>query len=164
MINLIRTNSKNPDFIRLNAVLDIELAIRDGKDHAFYAQYNTIDEIKYMVLAYKNEEPVGCGAIKFYETGTMEVKRMFVPDAQRGKGIATKVLAELEKWAAELGFEKCILETGVKQPEAIQLYKKCGYQVIPNYGQYVAVGNSVCFEKSLSREGTPALSDLQSES
>lgn len=149
MIKLIRTNSQNPDFVKLNTQLDAELAIRDGKDHTFYARYNTIDEIKHIILAYKNEDLVGCGAIKFYKTGFMEVKRMFVPEKYRGKGIATKVLAELENWAAELGFEKCILETGVKQPEAIQLYKKCGYQIISNYGQYAGVENSVCFEKAL---------------
>lgn len=149
MIRLIRTNSKNPDFIKLNTTLDIELAIRDGKDHAFYAQYNKIDEIKYILLAYENEEPIGCGAIKLYAPLTMEVKRMFVPEEHRGKGIATKVLAELEKWASELGFQKCILETGIKQSEAIELYKKSGYQIIPNYGQYAGVENSVCFKKKL---------------
>jgi GNAT superfamily N-acetyltransferase len=150
MLSLIRTNSQNPDFIKLNKQLDAELAIRDGKDHTFYAQYNTIDEIKHIVLAYENEQMLGCGAIKFYEPGTMEVKRMFVPNDYRGKGIATKVLSELEKWASELGFNKIILETGIKQPEAIQLYKKCGYRLIPNYGQYAGVKNSVCFEKTVS--------------
>ena len=150
MIFIKRTNSRHPDFIQLNILLDKELAIRDGKDHSFYAQYNTIDDIKYVVLAYENEEPVGCGAIKQYQPAIVEIKRMFVLTEFRGKGIAMNVLAELENWTTELGFEKCILETGYKQPEAIALYKKCGYQIIPNYGQYAGVENSVCFEKELA--------------
>jgi putative acetyltransferase len=59
------------------------------------------------------------------------------------------VLSELESWAAELGYPKCVLETGKRQPEAIALYEKQGYQRIPNYGQYIGVENSVCFEKVL---------------
>jgi len=149
-ISLIRTNSENPDFTRLNKFLDAELAIRDGNDHSFYAQYNKIDKIKHVVLAFENDVAVGCGTIKEYQPGTMEIKRMFTIANCRGKGIAGKVLAELENWAAELGFEKCILETGLKQHEAISLYKKKGYKLIPNYGQYTGVENSVCFEKDLS--------------
>lgn len=86
---------------------------------------------------------------KKYDDDTMEVKRMYTLDDYRGKGIATKVLAELEKWANELSFKKCILETGKKQPEAIRLYQKNGYKIIPNYGQYAQVENSLCFEKNL---------------
>jgi GNAT superfamily N-acetyltransferase len=79
----------------------------------------------------------------------MEIKRMYVTPASRKKGIATMILCELETWAAELSYENCILETGIKQPEAIELYKKNGYTVIPNYGQYAGVQTSVCFEKSI---------------
>jgi putative acetyltransferase len=79
----------------------------------------------------------------------MEVKRMFVKEEFRGKGIAGKVLSELEKWARELWFQKCILETGTRQIEAIALYKKSKYSIIPNYGQYEGVENSLCFEKKL---------------
>jgi putative acetyltransferase len=150
MITCIRTNSENKDFQNLVADLNADLAIRDGEEHSFYAQYNKIDMLKQVVVAYENEIPVGCGAIKEYEPGCMEVKRMYVPPDQRGKGIASKVLTELECWANELNYSKCILETGKKQPEAIGLYIKSGYKVIPNYGQYAGVENSVCFEKVLS--------------
>ena len=147
MLKLIRTNSNNIDFIQLVNQLDKELTIRDGDEHDFYDQFNKIDSIKYVVVAYENEKPVSCGAIKEFDALTMEVKRMFTHEAARGKGIASKVLNELEKWAAELGYQKCILETGVRQPEAIRLYTKNGYQLIENYGQYKDVENSRCFEK-----------------
>ena len=152
MEKLIRTNSENRDFVNLVRFLDKELQMRDGEEHTFYAQYNKLDKIKYAIVAYLNNVPVGCGAIKEYDRGTMEVKRMFVKDEYRSKGIATKVLIELENWTKELGFSKCILETGLAQPEAIHLYKKNNYKVIPNYGQYVGVDNSVCMEKVLGQK------------
>ena len=147
MIRLIRTDSDNQDFIDLVKHLDADLAERDGDDHPFYAQFNKINKIKYAVVAYENSKPAGCGAIKEYAPNIMEIKRMYTLPESRGKGIASKVLTELEIWAAELSYEKCILETGEKQPEAIALYKKNRYKLIPNYGQYAGIENSVCFEK-----------------
>jgi len=149
MIKIIRTNSDNPDFIELVKYLDAYLAEKDGSDHAYYAQFNKIARIKYVVLAYENGKPSACGAIKQYSPNTMEIKRMYTSPEGRGKGIATKVLTELESWAAELSYEKCVLETGKRQPEAIALYKKNGYKLIPNYGQYAGIENSLCFEKEL---------------
>ena len=151
MIRIIRTNSDNQDFVQLVKHLDADLAERDGKDHSFYAQFNKIDQIKHVVLAYEDSKPVGCGAIKEYASDTMEIKRMYTSPDSRGKGIASRVLLELESWASELSYGKCILETGKKQPEAIGLYKKNGYKVIPNYGQYAEVDNSLCFEKYLKK-------------
>lgn len=149
MINLLRTDSSNPDFQKLVVLLDAELKVYDGDDHAFYSQYNKIEAIKHVVVAYQDETPVGCGAIKEYEPGTMEVKRMYVNKDIRGFGIASVVLKELEIWASEIGYTKCILETGIKQTQAIALYKKNNYDIITNYGQYAGIENSVCFEKLL---------------
>lgn len=149
MARLIRTDSSNEDFIALVTLLDADLAVRDGNEHSFYAQFNTIAAIRHVVVAYEGDAPVGCGAIKAYGSGVMEVKRMFVPPAFRRKGVAALVLTELERWAKELSASSCILETGKKQPEAIGLYTRCGYHPIANYGQYAGVENSVCFEKLL---------------
>ncbi len=151
LYTLKRTNSDDPGFQKLVKELDLDLAIRDGEEHAFFAQFNKIDSIKFVVLAYENEIARGCGAIKEYAKNTMEVKRMYVLPEERGKGIASFILNELEKWGQELNCEKFILETGIKQPEAIGLYKKNGYTRIPNYGQYDGVASSVCFEKQLPK-------------
>lgn len=151
MIKIIRTSSDNQDFINLVKHLDADLTERDGNDHSFYAQFNKIDKIKYVVIAYENSKPIGCGAIKEYAPSTMEIKRMYTLPESRGKGTASKVLTELEIWATELSYEKCILETGLKQPEAIGLYKKNGYKLIPNYGQYAEIENSLCFEKYIKQ-------------
>ena len=146
---LTRTNSDNPDFQKLVVLLDQDLAIRDGADHTFYAQYNKITAIKHAVVAYKQDIPVGCGAIKRFSEQAAEVKRMYVLPEYRGQGIAAEILAELEKWAHELGYTDCVLETGKKQLEAIHLYQKSGYNIIPNYGQYLGVENSVCMTKNI---------------
>ena len=149
MIELTRSDSSNRDFQLLVTELDKELAIRDGADHAFYHQYNGIDQIKHVVLAGTTDGIVGCGAIKEYAADTMEVKRMYVPADKRGQGIASVILRELENWAREMNYKKCILETGLAQPEAIRLYQKNDYTVIPNYGQYAEAKGSICFEKAL---------------
>jgi GNAT superfamily N-acetyltransferase len=149
MINLVRTNSDNQDFKLLVKQLDDYLAELDGEEHAFYNQLNKIDKLKHVIVAYENNSPVGCGAIREYSPEKMEVKRMYTLPEHRGKGIAATILAELENWASELSYTTCVLETGKRQPEAIGLYKKSGYKIIPNYGKYAQMDNSVCFEKEL---------------
>jgi putative acetyltransferase len=151
MLRLVRTTSENPDFRTLVQLLDRDLAQRDGEEHSFYAQYNKIDLIQHAIVAYAGDEPVGCGAFKEYAADSVEVKRMFVQPAHRQQGVAQAVLAELERWASELGYASGVLETGKRQPEAIGLYQRCGYALTANYGQYVGVENSVCMQKSLSR-------------
>ncbi len=148
----LRTDSSHPEFIRLVKLLDDELAIMDGDDHAFYAQFNKIVKIRFALVCYEEGKAVGCGAIKDYDATSMEIKRMYTLAEYRGRGIASMVLNELEKWAVELGYNKCVLETGKQQPDAISLYRKSGYQIIPNYGQYKGVDNSLCFEKEMNQK------------
>lgn len=148
-ISFLRADSTAPDFVLLVAQLDADLARRDGSDHAFYSQFNKIDHINYVIIAYDRNTPVAIGAIKHLEEGIMEVKRMFTAPEFRGQSIAKRLLTLLEEWAAELGYRKCVLETGKRQPEAIALYLANGYRSIENYGQYKGVENSVCFEKLL---------------
>ena len=152
MLTLTKTNSENNDFIHLIRFLDADLAQNNGDQNDFYAQFNKVNLIKHVIVAYEEDKAVACGAIKEYEPGVMEVKRMYTSPESRGKGIAGKILAELEAWAVELNYHKCILETGKTQVSAIHLYKKSGYASIDNYGQYAGVENSVCFEKILAHK------------
>lgn len=149
MLAFKKTDAKNHDFQNLVKLLDADLLIRDGEIHHFYAQFNKVDFIKNVIVAYADDEAIGCGAIKLYDNQTMEVKRMYVKESHRNKGIAAQLLTHLEEWSNALGYQKCILETGNNQPEAIKLYHKCNYQLIPNYGQYAGVETSFCFEKKL---------------
>ncbi|MES2747564.1 MAG: GNAT family N-acetyltransferase [Bacteroidota bacterium] len=149
MLSTIRTTSNHVDFQNLVVLLDAFLKITDGDDHAFYDQYNKVDAIKNVVVVYFNNEAVGCGAFKEYDSETVEIKRMFVKDTFRGKGIASVILSELELWAKENGYSECILETGIRQTSAIALYSRLDYKVIPNYGPYQNVPESVCMKKSI---------------
>ena len=144
-----RTDSKNADFIRLVRQLDFYLTEKDGEEHGFYDQYNKLDSIRHVLVVYEHDTAVSCGGFKEYSAGIVEIKRMYTVPEARGKGYASLVLQDLEKWAAELGYSKAILETGKRQEEAVQFYPKNGYRLIPNYGQYAGVENSLCFEKEI---------------
>lgn len=149
MATILRTTSESKDFRDLVVILDEELHIRDGEDHAFYSQFNKIDGLSLLgvVVAYSDGVAVGCGAFKRHSDQAAEIKRMFVRPESRGQRIAAQILAELEAWAGEAGFAECVLETGFKQPEAIALYIRSGYEVIPNYGQYSDIVSSLCMKK-----------------
>lgn len=149
MLEIVRTAANNPDFQKLVALLDQELAAIDGEEHDFYHQFNAIDHLNYCLVGYQGKQLVTCGAIKPFDDHSMEVKRMYTVEAVRGKGLATALLTELESWAKELGKDYCLLETGQRQEDAVALYKKNGYQIIPNYGQYKGIANSICFRKKL---------------
>lgn len=147
---IIRTGAHDPRFRTLVIELDRDLAVRDGDEHAFFDQYNKLDEIKHVVLVLDGHTSVGCGAFKPFDAATVEIKRMYTDPAYRKQGAGSLALRELEGWAFDLGYGRCVLETGIKQPEAIALYTRCGYERIPNYGQYHGVDSSVCFEKRMS--------------
>lgn len=147
---LVRTSSEHADFQALVARLDAELAERDGPDHAFYHQYNGIEALDRAVVFFADGCAVGCGALKAFGEDALEIKRMYTLPGFRGRGVAGRILGELERWAWADGFDRCVLETGKRQPEAIALYEKYKYRRIPNFGPYQGVDNSVCFEKRSS--------------
>ena len=149
-MRLKRTDSNDKDFHSLVELLNKDLLDRYGELQAFYNQFNQIDNIPNVVIAYLYDMPVGCACFKKFDATTVELKRMFVKEAARGKGVGTAVLTELEKWAAQLGYTAMVLEHGNKQPEASKLYQKQGYTVIPNYGQYIGMEEtSICRRKML---------------
>ncbi|MBA22800.1 MAG: GNAT family N-acetyltransferase [Flavobacteriales bacterium] len=148
-MDIIRTDQNNVAFQLLVRSLNQELSIRDGKDHMFYSQFNGIENLKNVVVAYVNDVPVGCGAFKTFDKDIVEIKRMYTNPEGRQKGVASAVLRELETWMKDLKVPKCILETGKNLPEAVALYRKFKYQIIPNYEPYQNTENSICFEKKI---------------
>ena len=147
---LKRTDSADRDFVELVNELDRYLADVDGDEHAYFAQFNGLDKIPNVIVAYDGDKPVGCGAFKPYSETAVEIKRMFVRPEYRGQRLGVLILAELESWAGELGYNEAILETGHRQQAAVQLYRNCGYGVIPNYDQYADVESSVCMRKEIA--------------
>lgn len=150
-VRIERTNSENKDFRHLTRLLDIYLTQSDEAAHEICKKYNDIETIKYVLVVYDENTPVGCGAIRAFSGDTMEIKRMYVLTDKRRTGIATSIVQELENWSRELGYQKTILETGTQLPEAIKLYEKQGYIKIANYEPYINIASSVCYGKRLIR-------------
>ncbi len=148
-IEIRRTNSENEHFLKLIIELEKHLTNADEEAHSECKQYNKLETIKHVIIAYIGGTAIGCGAIRKYDADLIEIKRMFVSVDARGQGVGSKVLAELEAWAKELGFKSTILETGDMLPEAVKLYKRNNYIQIPNYGQYKDMEKSICFAKEL---------------
>lgn len=149
-IDILKTEATNPHFQNLVRELDYYLAVMDGEDHSFYAQYNQLNDIKNCIILFCDGVAVSCGAYKIYDNSTVEIKRMFTKDDYRGKGFAKMVLRFLEKWAREEGYSSAVLETGSVQKSAVRLYHALGYKITENYGQYKEVENSICFKRNLS--------------
>jgi len=149
MIAIKRTQSTDPDFKLLVKELDAGLRIVNGEMMDVYDQHNIIESLATVVIAYQDDTPIGCGCFKPFDQDAVEIKRMFVRPAARGKGISAMVLKELESWAHSLGFKYTVLETGSRQVEALGLYNKAGYTSIPKYGPYVNLPDSICLRKEL---------------
>lgn len=148
-ITVTRTTSLNPDFRVLIAELDADLRAKYDEMMDLYDQHNIIEEIDTVVIAYNGSVPIGCGCFKQFDATTVEIKRMYVRNIGRGKGISFMILNELHHWAAELRYTYTVLETGSKQIEALGLYAKAGYKQTPNYEPYIELPDSICFRKAL---------------
>ena len=149
---LFRTTPKHEHFKKLVAELDAELWIRYPAIQQNFAPHNKISESARVVIAYSEDQPAGCGCFRpMNEPGTIEVKRMYVVPDFRARGIAKLILLELENWALEEGFSKSKLETGFNQPEAVAVYKRCQYKLIPNYPPYTNMKESMCMGKALTQ-------------
>lgn len=144
-----KTDSTSLDFQNLVKYLDATLAEHNGDDDSFFSQYNKIDLIHNCIVVYIDEVPAACGAFKEFSADTVEIKRMFTHPEFRKRGLGAAIVKELETWAKDLGYKKAVLETSQDLKNAISVYQKSGFQRIPNYGQYIGVESSVCFEKSL---------------
>jgi putative acetyltransferase len=140
---------RSADAVLLIARLDEEINHRYGELPVELKTANVLDPRNTFLVAYVQGRPVACGAYRPVGDSTVEVKRMYVEPDFRGRGIARRILAELEGRAVRFGFTVARLETGVQMPEAIRLYESAGYRRIDNYGTYVGNPHSVCFEKSL---------------
>lgn len=150
MITLQRSNYLNLDFQKFCQELNKEFWVRYPDSQHHFEQYNKVDESAHIIVAYDDDIAIACGCFRSAtEQSTIEIKRMYVRPDRRGAGIAGKILSELEKWAGEEGYSRSILETGIKQPEAIAVYSRAGYRLIPNYPPYVGAMESVCMQKTL---------------
>lgn len=155
MIKLTRTNGNNPDYVELTRQLDEEFHGIYGELQCKYDIFNMIYDIDTVLIAYDDDNAIGCGCFKRYDDKTVEIKRMFVQLEFRNRKIAGLMLQELESWSIEKGYSKFILETGSNQPQAVSLYKRSGYLIIENFGQYAGDSNSICMFKGVQETNKP---------
>lgn len=148
------TNGSNQDFVALCHELDAYLnhIVGGEENRAQYIPYNSLDDIHVAFVVYDGDKAAGCAAFKRYDDETAEVKRVFIREVYRGRGISKELMELLEQTAKEQGYSGLILESGEILTEAMALYRKIGYKVIPNYGQYKDMPESVCMRKELDKK------------
>ncbi len=138
---------------RLIASLNEELSERypeEGANHFRLDPEEIAPGRGVFVVARAGGAPAGCGALRLNDPETGEIKRMFTLRQMRGKGVGRAVLRLLEKTARSLGAKRLLLETGVRQPEAIALYEREGFARIEPFGEYIGTPLSVCMAKPLT--------------
>lgn len=150
-MDYVRTDGKNEDFIENCRLLDMDLDRRVGKQikREKYEKFNQLDEIREAIVVYDDGKPVGGGAIRRYDDETVELKRVFVHNEYQGQGIGSRLVSLLIEWAAQLGYRRMILETGELLVESCAVYRKLGFTVIPNYGPYADMPESLCMAKTI---------------
>jgi putative acetyltransferase len=142
----------SPDAQRLIAALNAELTARypePGVNHFRLDPDEAAPGRGAFLVAYLGDHPVGCGAVRLLADGDAEVKRMYVVDAARGLGFGRRMVEGLEAEARSLGATRLVLETGVRQPEALSLYAGAGFARIEAFGEYAGSPLSVCMAKAL---------------
>lgn len=151
-MRFVYTDGDNADFVELCRSLDefLNKLVGGEENRADYIPYNRLDDIHDVILAYDDALPVGSASFKRYDDACAEVKRVFVKQEYRGKGISVKLMELLENAAREQGYRYLILESGEPLVVAMALYRKLGYEIIPNYGQYKDMPDSICMKKNVT--------------
>ena len=150
-MDYVRTDGKNEDFIENCRLLDMDLDRRVGRQikREKYQKFNQLDEIREAIVVYDHGRAVGGGAIRRYDDENIELKRVFVHNEYQGQGIGSTLVSLLIEWAAELGYRRMILETGELLAESCAVYRKLGFAVIPNYGPYADMPESLCMAREI---------------
>lgn len=148
------TNTSDADFIALTKQLDDEYYEMYGEIALNYRQFNTHTDLLCVVIAYDQDNAVGCGSFKRHDETTAELKRVYVQKPHRRCGLAAQIVSTLEKQAQEQGFLRAVLETGADMKPARALYENLGYSYTDNFGPFSGDALCVCMEKALT--GTKA--------
>ena len=150
-MRFVYTDGSSLDFMELCHELDdfLNELVGGEENRAEYILYNQLDDIHHVIVAYDDDIPVGSVSFKKYDDECAEVKRVFVKEEYRNKGIANELMELLENTAREQGYRYLILESGAPLVAAMALYRKIGYKVIQNYGQYRDMPDSICMKKKL---------------
>ena len=149
------TDGSHPAFQQFYAVTEAYYSrIVGGKENRTgFIPFNVSAEIPFVLLAFADGQPVGCAGLKRYSDMDAEVKRLWVEQEYRGRHIASALMDQIEDKARELGFRRAVLQTRPIMPDAVKLYTKRGYALIPNYPPYDRLPGTVCYAKELQSGG-----------
>jgi len=144
-----RTNHTDPHFAALNAMMDDWYYAKYGEIALEFHKHNRLDNLTAVVIMYDMDKPVACGAYRHHDDESVEIKRMFVLQVYRRRGVAKQLLRHLEDIARENGYVRSVLQTGAVMDAAIALYSAMGYEQTPKYGAFKEEENVVCMAKTL---------------
>lgn len=151
-LRLVDVRYDAPVATELIAELQAEYVVRYGgpdETPVEVAEFAAPRGAFFVALLDGGTDAVGCGALRRFDDDTAEIKRMYVRATHRRRGLARRLLAAIEDRAAELGYRRVVLETGLEQPEALALYRQAGYQPITNFGHHKESPAARSFEKIL---------------
>ena len=140
------------DFVVLSNEMEVYLdrAIGGAEKREKYKEFNHLNTLDYVIVAYVGDIPAGCAALREYSEKEIEVKRVFVREGYRKNGIASGIMRRLIAYAAENEYDKLLLETGEFLRESVRLYTDFGFYRIFNYGVYAGIEESLCMELNLT--------------
>ena len=143
----IITNERDERFIELTKELDNEYFQLHGDIVNKYAEYNDLKDPHIVILVLNWGNPIACASFKLFDKDTIEIKRVYVKKRYRRKGIAYKMVKQLEKLAMEENFRYSVIETGSENTAAIDLYKKLDYEIVDNFGFFKDDDLCICMKK-----------------
>ncbi len=145
------TDGNHPAFLHFYAVTEAYYSrIAGGAQHrAGFVPYNASSDIPWVLLALDGAQPVGCAGLKQFSTSDAEVKRLWVDPKYRKRGIAAALMDQIEDRARQMGYRRVVLQTRPVMTDAVALYAKRGYALIPNYPPYDRLDGAVCYAKLL---------------
>ena len=149
MIDIRHYDFPNEDFKRLDNLLNDYYFDNYGEVSLKYHEINSLKHMDEFFIAYDNDEAIGIICVKKFDEKTGELKRLFVMPEYRRAGIAMQMISCGEEKAKEIGYDEMVLETGVEMSQAIDLYKKAGYIMVDNFGDYIGDDITCCMKKSL---------------
>ncbi len=142
------------DVVRLVAEVQQEYVVRyGGPDDQVVNEGDFAPPNGVFLVGRLDGDPVAMGGWRFVDGSIAEIKRMYVAERARRRGLARRLLAELERRATAAGATRLILNTGTEQPEALALYEACGYLPAPPYGHYAEAELARFYGKDLNLGG-----------
>lgn len=143
----VLTNERDERFIELTKELDNEYFQIHGDVVLKYQEYNDLKDPHIVLLALIYGKPIACASYRLFDKDSIEIKRVYVKKRYRKKGIAYKLVKQLEKLAIEENFRYSYIETGSENEAAINLYKKLDYEIIDNFGYFQGDDLCICMKK-----------------